>query len=85
MVLDDDVPFDAIGAMKQLAALSIGTRPFFYPMNKQPVLQQRGLFQGQSFPIAERLGERGFYVPSGLAVTQTQMDDVIAAVRKILS
>jgi perosamine synthetase len=85
MVLDDDVPFDAIGAMKQLAALGVGTRPFFYPMNKQPVLQQRGLFQGQSFPVAERLGERGFYIPSGLAVTQAQMNDVIAAVRKILS
>jgi len=84
MVLDDEVPFDAIGAMKQLAGLGIGTRPFFYPMNRQPVLQQRGLFQGQSFPVAERLGERGFYVPSGLAVTQAQMDDVIAAVRKIL-
>ena len=84
MVLDDEVPFDAIGAMKQLAGLGIGTRPFFYPMNRQPVLQQRGLFQGQSFPVAERLGERGFYIPSGLAVTEAQMDDVIAAVRKIL-
>ncbi len=85
LVLDDEVPFDAIGAMKQLAGLGVGTRPFFYPMNRQPVLQQRGLFQGQSFPVAERLGERGFYIPSGLAITQAQMDDVSAAVRKILS
>jgi perosamine synthetase len=85
MVLDDAVLFDAIGAMKKLSALGVGTRPFFYPMNRQPVLQQRGLFLDQSFPVAERLGERGFYIPSGMALTQSQMDTVIDAVRTVLS
>jgi perosamine synthetase len=40
LVLKDTVPFDAQEAMKRLAAEGIGTRPFFYPMNKQPVFNQ---------------------------------------------
>src|SRR5580692_6591334 len=62
MVLHDDVPFDAIGAMARLAKLGVGTRPFFYPMHQQPVLRRMGLFQDESYPVAEKLAERGFYI-----------------------
>jgi perosamine synthetase len=85
MVLNDDAPFDAIEAMKRLGQVGVGTRPFFYPLHKQPVLQRMGLFQGERYPVAEKLGERGFYLPSGMALTEAQMDRVIAAVRKVLS
>jgi perosamine synthetase len=84
MVLNDDVPFDAIEAMKRLAAQGVGTRPFFYPMHRQPVFQQMGLFKGETYPVAERLGERGFYIPSGMALTEAQMDRVIAKTREVL-
>jgi len=85
LVLHDDVPYDAIEAMKRLAKLGVGTRPFFYPMNRQPVLQRLGLFQNETYPVAERLGERGFYIPSGLALTEGQMDQVAAKVREALA
>jgi perosamine synthetase len=81
MVLKEDVPFDAREAMRRLGQRGIGTRPFFWPMHEQPVFHKRGLFQGESHPVAERLARRGFYIPSGLALTEGQMDKVVEAVR----
>jgi perosamine synthetase len=84
LVLDDDVPFDAAEAMRRLAAKGVGCRPFFYPMHRQPALREMGLFEGESYPVAERMAERGFYIPSGLALTEAQMVEVAAAVREVL-
>lgn len=84
LVLDDDVPFDAEHAMKRLAAEGIGCRPFFWPMHEQPVFRRMGLFEGERHPVAERLARRGFYVPSGLALGESQIDTVIDAVRELL-
>lgn len=85
MVLDDAVPFDAVEAMARLAKLGVGTRPFFWPMHEQPVLRKLGLFGGERYPVAERLARRGFYVPSGLALTEQQRTAVAAALRQVLS
>jgi perosamine synthetase len=85
MTLNDDVPFDALEATRRLAKLGVGTRPFFYPMHQQPVLRRMGLFEGESYPVAERMAERGFYIPSGMALTEAQMDTVIGKVREVLS
>ena len=84
MVLDDSIRFDAAEAMRQLAGRGIGTRPFFWPMHEQPVLRQMGLFEGELHPNAERLARRGFYLPSGLALTEPQVDEVAAAVRELM-
>lgn len=85
MVLNDSVPFDAIEAMARLAKLGIGTRPFFYPMHHQPVLQRMGLFAGERYPVAERLADRGFYVPSGMALSEAQIDRVAEKLREVLA
>jgi perosamine synthetase len=85
MVLNDDVPFDAIEAMKRLAKVGVGTRPFFYPMHQQPVLRDMGLFKGEAYPVAEKLADRGFYIPSGMALNEAQIDSVIGRVREVLS
>lgn len=85
VVLDDAIPFDAEEAMKRLAAAGIGTRPFFWPMHEQPVFGEMGLFTGESYPVAERLARRGFYLPSGLALTGQQMERVAAVVREVLA
>lgn len=82
VVLDDDVPFDALEAMKRLGALGIGTRPFFYPLHRQPFFE--GRFADLSLPVSERLGERGLYLPSGLALTDAQLDRSAAALRRVL-
>lgn len=85
IVLKDSIGFDAEEAMRRLGAEGIGTRPFFWPMHEQPVFQKMGLFVGEHYPGAERLARRGFYIPSGLALTLEQMDIVAKAVRKVMT
>jgi perosamine synthetase len=84
VVLDDGVPLDAAKAMKALAVRGVGTRPFFWPMHEQPVFRRMGLFAGEAHPNAERLARRGFYLPSGVALTEQQIDVVSAAVRELI-
>lgn len=85
VVLSDNIPFDAQEAMMRLAQKGVGTRPFFWPMHEQPVFQKMGLFKNESYPVAERLARRGFYLPSGLAITDKQIEIAVKAVKKILS
>ena len=84
LVLDDDLPFDGNDAMARLNEQGIGTRPFFWPMHEQPVLRKMGLFAGENYPVAERIARRGFYIPSGMALTDQQIEQVAVAVKEIL-
>lgn len=84
-VLRDSVPFDAEEAMKRMGTKGIGTRPFFWPMHEQPVFRRMRLFEGISCPVAERIARRGFYIPSGLALTRDQAEQVAQAVRELLA
>ena len=85
MVLNDDVTFDADEAMRRLGAKGIGCRPFFWPMHEQPVFHNMGLFKGESLPVSERLARRGFYIPSGLSLTEPEIERVADEVRQLMS
>jgi perosamine synthetase len=84
VVLKDRIPFDAEEAMQRLAKFGIGTRPFFWAMHEQPVFRKMGLFNGVSCPVAERLARRGFYLPSGVALTRDQAERAAAEVTAVL-
>ena len=84
LVLKEKFPHDAAWAMQKLGALGIGTRPFFFPMHEQPVFRKMGLFTGEKLPVSERLGRRGFYLPSGLALTDEQVRRVSTELKKLL-
>ena len=85
LVLQDDVQLEAQDVMPRLEARGIGTRPFFWPMHEQPVFRNMGLFVDERCPVAERLARRGFYIPSGLALTARQMVQVAQALGEVLS
>lgn len=85
IVLKDSVAFDAEEAMSRLGRNGIATRPFFWPMHEQPVFLRMGMFAGESLPVAERLARRGFYIPSGLALTEAQIEEVAESLTKLLS
>ena len=85
IVLNDDVRFDAKEAMRRLAGKGIGTRPFFWCMHEQPVLRKAGLFGDDSHPHAERIARRGFYLPSGVALTEDQIARSAQALKEILA
>merc|ERR1712060_756077 len=79
-----DVPADAEEVMRRLADAKVGTRPFFWPMHEQPVFQKMGLFKDScSYPVAERIARRGFYIPSGLALTDEDCGEVARRVKAV--
>lgn len=69
--------------MKKLLERGIDTRTFFIPMHKQPALKQLGLFKGEKYPVSDEIGNRGLYLPSGLAITEKQIKIVCKAIRDI--
>ena len=74
---------NAISAITKLESKGIGCRPFFCPMNQQPVLNNMGLFCGESYPVAERMYKQGFYIPSGMALTSDQIKLVADALWEV--
>ena len=71
--------------MKMLLKKNIETRPFFLPMNKQKIFKKMKLFNRIKAPNSEYLSKNGFYLPSGLGITNKQIDFVIKNLLKIIS
>lgn len=80
VVIDDafGTPRDAV--RRRLAEQGIETRAFFHPMHAQPVYERGGDARypdvNGSYPVAEDLGRRGFYLPSSLGLTAEQITEV---------
>lgn len=84
ITLKDECLNTAKEVMRELREYGIGTRPFFYPMHKQPVFHKMGMYLNEKLPNSEKLYERGFYIPSGLALTKAQIKEVSDALHKVL-
>jgi perosamine synthetase len=84
VVLDEATGLDAVEFARRLQAQGVQTRPFFLGMHEQPVFHDRGWFRGESYPVAERLARQGLYLPSGLTLTEAQLEAVCHAVRQAL-
>ena len=85
IVLKSELKFNAKEVMKKMTNEGIGSRSFFYPMHLQPVFKKYNLFNGQSYPIAENLYERGFYIPSGLSLNEEKISHIADVLYKILN
>jgi perosamine synthetase len=57
----------------RLAKKGIGTRPFFWPLHKQPLLKKFDISLNQSHPVSEEISKTGFYLPSGVGTTEEQI------------
>jgi perosamine synthetase len=84
IVLKDDYPRNAKQVMQELTKKGVGTRPFFYPMHLQPAFRKMGLFKYEKYPTSEKLYQRGFYIPSGLALTEEQIIRVSEVLHEVL-
>ena len=67
---------DKIQVMKFLKEKGIGTRPFFYPLHLQPIVTSSGTHIHTSLGKSVTAYSRGFYLPSGLALTSVEIDYV---------
>lgn len=85
IVLADDFRYNATEFAGMLKNEGVDTRPYFIGMHEQPVLLKRGLFTGERYPVAERIAQRGLYLPSGLGLTEEQLEIVCTTLQKLLS
>jgi perosamine synthetase len=53
-------------------------------MHQQPVLKRMGLFYNQSYPIAEKIYKYGFYLPSGIALKNNEIKQVVKNLNEII-
>lgn len=83
MVIRDDIDADADFAMNKLKEMGVGTRHFFYPLHLQPAYRKLGLFEGETYPVAENLAKKGFYVPAGMGISDEQIQRVAECIKKI--
>jgi len=84
IVLKPSVKHNNDEVIKLLAEKGIGTRSFFWPMHEQPVFQKMGLFLNEKYPVSENIARRGLYIPSGLALTEEQMNEVVKVLKEVI-
>ncbi len=67
---------------KALKSRGVDTRDMFYSPSQQPALTERYGELGP-FPNTDRIAATGLYLPSGLALTEDDIDYVITQVREL--
>jgi len=69
--------------IEKLTQTGIDTRTFFCPMNQQPCLQKIKGFRMIPCPIADKLWEWGFYLPSSYSLTDETIKFIAESIQKI--
>jgi len=82
--LDPRLGIEAEELMNKLAKRGIDTRPFFQGLHSQPALKDLGLFVNEKYPLTDYAGRYGFYLPSGLNLSESQIDTVVDVLTKEL-
>jgi perosamine synthetase len=80
IVLKDSFGVTKDDLMKKLKEKGVDTRSFFCPMSMQPLFKgsdQRFPDVSGDYPVSVDLWNRGLYLPSGLGLTQPQMEEVV--------
>lgn len=84
VVLEEDTGMTSAQFAQRLFEQGIETRPFFLGIHEQPVFHKMGFFRDERYPVAERLARQGLYLPTGLTIQETEIDNVCDAVHKAL-
>jgi len=84
VVLNQKVSLDAKTVMNRLAENGIQTRPFFYPLHKQPAFEKFDWYKKETLPVSENLYKYGFYLPTGLTLNQESIENVVKSLMKVL-
>lgn len=84
VVVDPQTGYDARRLGEKLKEEGIETRPFFIGLHQQPALIKRGFVSSEKFPISAYLSKQGLYLPSGLTLTESQINRVCEALEKFL-
>lgn len=82
--LDPKLGLTAVDMMQKLKTYKIGTRPFFRGLHAQPVLNKLGFFIDEKYPNTDYAYKYGLYLPSGMTLTEEQIDEVVETIKKIV-
>ena len=83
LLIKKNFNINPLNIIKMLLKKGIGSRQFFCPMHKQPILKKMNLFSNESYPISEYLYKKGFYIPSGLGINFSEQEQVVDALFEI--
>lgn len=86
VIVDEAMGVDKEQLMARLDAVGIDTRPFFYPLSSLPAFAHLPDVRSaeERNPVAYSLSRYGINLPSGLNLTETDVDRVCAEVREAL-
>lgn len=84
LVLNENLRMDAREAMNRMLAKGVQTRSFFYPMNLQPAFEKYPWYKKEYLPVSEQLYKYGFYLPSGLTLTEEHMIRIADCLKEII-
>ncbi len=83
ILIEKDFGLPAGQVQAKLKEMGVDTRALFVPMHQQPVLLKMGLFSREKYPVSEELSQKGFYLPSGTALTEEQIEVVCQSLAQI--
>ena len=67
--------------MEELLKEGVGTRAFFVPMHRQPIIKDYcKINKNKKYPVADYISKRGLYLPTGLALKES---DILTVCRKL--
>jgi perosamine synthetase len=81
IVVSEEFPLTRDELMGYLSEREIESRTFFCPMNLQPFLRRQHGFREIECPVAERLWERGMYLPCGIDLPDETLAEIVDVIR----
>lgn len=75
----------AVAVMDALKKRDIGTRAFFLGLHAQPALRYLVEVIDGGYPYADNAYEYGFYLPSGMSLTEAQVETVCNELKNVLN
>lgn len=84
IVLGENYAVNASELITLLREKGVGARNFFYPVHLQPVYTKDGYFKDEKCPHAEKLYQKGLYIPTGTGMTEQQVYIVAQRLKETL-
>jgi perosamine synthetase len=83
-VLNESAKVSRQQVVDRLLAKGVETRPFFHPLHQQPFLSDSPHVRASNLAVTEFIGARGFYLPNGLAISESTIDKICSILRGAL-
>lgn len=84
ILIKENTKIDNRAMVSKLSEKGVGCRTFFWCMHEQPVYTKQGMYKDERYPNAEYMARKGFYIPSGLALTEKQIETVCSRLKGTL-